>query len=95
MPVTVAPPPPPAIEETLEPYEVVIPPPLPAPVESVAITAAPDSYIMEAAPYDNFTPDMGVVVAGVILAFVLVRVVLSLLPLILAAGLGFLAFKLF
>ena len=39
--------------------------------------------------------EMGVVVAGVILAFVLVRIVISLLPLILAAGFGFLAFKLF
>lgn len=92
MPLTLAPPP--AIEETLEPYEVVIPPSLPAPVESVVITAAPESYIMEAAPYDNFTPEMGVVIAGVILAFALVRLVLVLLPLILAAGFGFVAFKL-
>jgi hypothetical protein len=93
MPVTFTPPPPPppTIEESLEPNEVV----LPTTVESTAITGTTESYIMEAAPYNEFTPDMGVVVAGVILAFVLVRVVLSLLPLILAAGLGFLAFKLF
>jgi len=72
------------------------PPPPPPP--TIEESLEPNEVVLpttEAAPYNEFTPDMGVVVAGVILAFVLVRVVLSLLPLILAAGLGFLAFKLF
>ena len=92
MPVTLAPPTPPTIDESLEPNESIVSSAIYAAVTSVADT---DSYVMEDAPYDTFTPGMGAVLIGVILAFMLIRVTLSFLPHLIMIGLGFVAFKLF
>jgi len=95
MPVTLAPQiptPPPTIDESLEPNESIVSPATYTAVTSVADT---DSYVMEDAPFDNFTPGMGAVLIGVILVFMLIRAALSFLPHLIMIGLGFVAFKIF